>query len=1062
MTRRIARVIHRLLMWLLGICGAVAAAAAVLATFVAWELSRGPISLDFVTPYLAKALAGDESGMSVTIDHTLLSFSPESKLELEAEGVHVAQRGGPILSLPAFYIGLSAHAALRGVIAPTRITLDGPVLRLERDADGSLHLGLGADEVGASNDLGARLVAELAQPPDRHGPLGYLVEVGIHNAALTVDDRSLGVVWKAERTDIIVRRGADGIRGELRLTADAGGRKTEIDGILSYRIATASASTVLRFRDLRPAAWAVAAPALAPLAIADLPIGGEVRASFDIAGKALHDFSCDLVFGTGELHHAALVGSRLPVAHGALQASYDPALGRIAIGALDIDIGGPKLNVTGTVDGVGNGLLDGAWPQLLTIASQLRLEDLPVEHFAGLWPATLSPGTREFLTQQVHAGKLDKAEMQLGLHVDLRPGAGKLVQVDALSGNFAYSNLTVDYFPPLPSVTGVSGTATFNRQRVEFAPASGTVKGARVSSGNVVLSKLDTNDEQVAIDLSLAGPLRDVLEVLDSKPLRYAHEIGIDPGHVDGNFDARIRFAFPLLKKLPFSRVEYGAQASLGDVAINQVMFGRDLTGGDLKLQLDRAALQLDGSAKLGGIPLTLTWTYALKPQAPVLSRYIIHTELDDAARKAVGVELPADRLSGPVGVDLDYALGAGHKADATVALDLKKAALALAELGWTKAPGTQASAKLRVQLQDDRLAAIKEATFKGGGLDADIAASFAQGTDGASLSRLEIARLAVGKTNVMGSVVPRANGGWRVQLTGSSFDASALLANDHGKDSKPAAPRHDPPLAIDANFDRLVLGDQREATAVRGALFRDDDHWQAASIDLALSGGGTMSLRFGKAGGDHSFTLTSTDYGALLKLLDVTDTVRGGRIEINGKVDDSDTKRILRGHADGGDYKIVGAPMFARLLSVASFSGIGALLSGDGIPFSRLSADFAYGGGKISVTDMRANGSAIGINASGAIDFDGNSLDVSGTLVPAYSLNSVLGNVPVLGKLLLGGEGQGIFGANFRVAGSLDDPHITVNPLSAIAPGLLRNLFLFDAPAPGGGRQSAAGAGAK
>jgi hypothetical protein len=289
------------------------------------------------------------------------------------------------------------------------------------------------------------------------------------------------------------------------------------------------------------------------------------------------------------------------------------------------------------------------------------------------------------------------------------------------------------------------------------------------------------------------------------------------------------------------------------------------------------------------------------------------------------------------------------------------------------------------------------------------------------------------------------------------------LLASDHGKDPKPkAAPRHEPPLAIDASFDRFVLGDQRVATAVRAALFSDGDHWQAASVDLTMSGGGTMSLRFGKAGGDHNFTLTSSDYGALLQLLDVTDTVHGGRIEINGRVDDSDAERVLRGHADGRDYKIVGAPMFARLLSVASFSGIGALLSGDGIPFSRLSADFTYGGGKISVTDLRANGGAIGINASGGIDYDGNSLDVSGTLVPAYSLNSVLGNVPVLGKLLLGGEGQGIFGANFRIAGALDDPRISVNPLSAIAPGLLRNLFLFDAPAPSGARASAAGATAK
>jgi hypothetical protein len=61
---------------------------------------------------------------------------------------------------------------------------------------------------------------------------------------------------------------------------------------------------------------------------------------------------------------------------------------------------------------------------------------------------------------------------------------------------------------------------------------------------------------------------------------------------------------------------------------------------------------------------------------------------------------------------------------------------------------------------------------------------------------------------------------------------------------------------------------------------------------------------------------------------------------------------------------------------------------------------------------------------------------------VPAYALNSVIGNIPVIGSLLLGGEGQGLFAANYRVTGSAADPEVSVNPLSALAPGFLRRLF--------------------
>lgn len=1046
MTRRAALIVHRIVVLLVRLAGGIAAALAVLVTLAAWEMSRGPISLDMITPHLARALSNEESGITVAIDQTLVTFSPESKLELVARGVHLTQRGGARLTLPQLEIGLSPRAALHGIMAPTRITLDQPVLRLERDADGTMHFGFSGETAGVSGDWGAWLLADLAKPPDRHGTLGYLVHASIHDAALTVDDRSLGIVWKAERADVSLHRGTDGMRGDLRLAVDVGGRQTEINGVLAYRIAAGSLGLVLRFRDLQPAEWAVAGPAFAQLAVVDVPIGGEIRATIDLTDAALQDVSCDLVFGNGALRHSALVGGQLAIAGGALHAAYDPVSGRVDVTELALNVGGPRVTVAGTVDGVGHRLLDGIWPKALDIAATIEVQNLAVDEFSRFWPGSLSPGTREFVTQQVHAGRVDKAQMQLGVHVDLNSGTANMIRTEVLEGSLAYSNLTVDYFPPLASVVGVSGTATFDRKHVDFVPTTGAIKGTRVTGGTVKLSRLDTDDEQIAIDLSLTGPVRDVLDVLDSKPLRYAHELGIDPAHVGGNFDANIKFAFPLLRKLRFAQVDFGAEASVSGAAIEQVIFGRDLTDGDLKMQLGRSALQLDGTARVAGIPLTLTWVHSLKDSDPVVTRYVVHTQLDDAARKDLGLDAVADRLTGPVGVDVNYSAGADHRAEASVNLELKPAAIAISELGWSKPAGVPASGKLRLQLADDKLVALKEGVLKGGGIDAEVAAAFEPGASGLALARVEIARLTVGKTDITGNVSPRAAGGWRVKLTGPSFDATAL-ADD--LDQEPSTPRHDRPLEIEAAFDRVVLGEHREATSVRATMFRDDEHWQAASVDAALSGGGTVSLRFGKAGGDRNFILTSSDYGALLQLLDMSDNVRGGHIQLSGNVEDRGGARVLRGHADGGDYRIVGAPMFARLLSGASFTGIGALLTGEGIPFSRLSAEFTYGDGRFTANNMRAYGSAIGINSNGMIDYHQKTLDVSGTLVPAYLLNSVLGNIPMLGNLLLGGEGQGIFAANFRVAGSLADPRISVNPLSAIAPGRLRDLFLFGAPNP-------------
>jgi len=65
---------------------------------------------------------------------------------------------------------------------------------------------------------------------------------------------------------------------------------------------------------------------------------------------------------------------------------------------------------------------------------------------------------------------------------------------------------------------------------------------------------------------------------------------------------------------------------------------------------------------------------------------------------------------------------------------------------------------------------------------------------------------------------------------------------------------------------------------------------------------------------------------------------------------------------------------------------------------------------------------------------------------VPAYGINSLLGNIPVIGELLQGGEGEGLFAATYTASGKLSQPSFSVNPLAALAPGFLRGLFeVFD-----------------
>ena len=129
------------------------------------------------------------------------------------------------------------------------------------------------------------------------------------------------------------------------------------------------------------------------------------------------------------------------------------------------------------------------------------------------------------------------------------------------------------------------------------------------------------------------------------------------------------------------------------------------------------------------------------------------------------------------------------------------------------------------------------------------------------------------------------------------------------------------------------------------------------------------------------------------------------------------------------------------RILAFPSLTGFASALSGSGLPFSDFRGDFTYDGSRLTLDRVLAFGEALGITADGWVDLDKDVMELQGTVAPAYALNSILGNVPILGPLL-GGGSQGLFAANFRLSGANADPQVTVNPLSALAPGVLRELF--------------------
>ena len=82
-----------------------------------------------------------------------------------------------------------------------------------------------------------------------------------------------------------------------------------------------------------------------------------------------------------------------------------------------------------------------------------------------------------------------------------------------------------------------------------------------------------------------------------------------------------------------------------------------------------------------------------------------------------------------------------------------------------------------------------------------------------------------------------------------------------------------------------------------------------------------------------------------------------------------------------------------------------------------------------------------MGLTAKGTYDREYEEFNIEGTIAPAYGLNTFIGKIPVVGNLLSSKDGT-VFAANYSITGYLDDPKISINPLSALSPGSLKDLW--------------------
>lgn len=1029
--------VQRSVKMFLEVVGALVAGLLIITGFGVWRFSQGPISLEFLTPYIEGALSAPDGSVKVKLDRTVLAWAGWNRtLDLRAEGVHATDAAGQALAtFPEISVRLSVRALLRGVVAPTSLEVIGARLRLRRDASGKFDVQL-SDEQGAAaqTDILPVIVQDLLQPRDPDRPLSYLRQLRITAANLIVDDKHWDTSWRAQLNYLILSRDRTGIRAEANLAIAVGGDVSKFRASGLYDASAKVFDLDLAFDGLKPALFAQAMPDLAPLARVSLPLEGSVRAKVELTG-AVDGLRFDIRGGEGKLAVGDLLPEDLPVKSLEIRAALDDGGRRLTLGRAVLDLGGATFELSGGINGIG-----GDDQLILDVVGR----DIKVDDLARRWPETLAVNARRWVTTNLSRGTVDELRTSVSAH-----GQGydfSSVVLDKLAGSMALSGVEVRYLGKMPSVVDVAGNIRFDEKNFHISVNKGTVEGLSVDEGTADITGLDVKDQFIAIDLVLKGPLGDALRLIDHEPLGYASALGFKPDGVSGLTAVRLGLKFPLNHDLRFSQVQVAAAANMKDVGIAKIFLGQNLEKGDLSLQINKAGMEVSGKAALGQEPISIDWNERFGKQPD--RRIRIAGNLDDATRKSLGLDTDG-MIVGLVPVNLNWHTIDRQSSEIDLALDLTKSAMALPQLGWKKAEGVAGKANLSLLLVDEKLRAVRAFDIAAGDLTARGKVSFDPASG--AFRAVNFERLVFGRNDLVGSVDRGADGTYDVKLDGGGLDISPFLKTKPEKsgagvaETKPASPKkRGPKLAVEFKVDKLWLAEKatQSLNGVDGKLNYDGDHPTFAMMTSKTQSGAEARLQIEPSDTGRAISLNTGNAGDFLRALDVTDNVVGGKLKLSAKSDDTAPEMPINGTLRIDNYQLLKAPFLARLLTLASLTGIVDQLSGQGISFSSLLASFTKTGGKVEVQDGRTAGSALGFTFEGSLDFDANTIKLNGTIVPVYTLNSLLGNIPILGQILVGPKGGGVFAATYQATGDLDSPDISVNPLTALAPGILRGFL--------------------
>jgi hypothetical protein len=711
---------------------------------------------------------------------------------------------------------------------------------------------------------------------------------------------------------------------------------------------------------------------------------------------------------------------------------------RIAIG-IRFDTGGRRVLLTQA--DISNGEIGLAGTASIDYSAEPRLTlgfagtPMSASALKRMWPTLIVPEVREWVIDRIERGSLQRIEVGVNSPIKNLSRRGPPIPDDGLAVNIVASGVTLHPVDEMPAVrdadlkahvTGRTATVTIG-QAVADTPA-----GRKLNITDFVFEVPDLAPKPAParVKFRVDGPVPAAAEILASDRLSEFSGTLIDPNSSKGTVSALVTLGLPIKRALTKSDTTYTIAADLGGFSADRLVMNQKLEANALKIAANNAGYQVKGDVKINGQAATLEYRKPNEGDADIK----LQATLDDASRARLGLDLgPA--ISGAVPIKVSGKVGG---AESRVGIDADLTSLKLDNIlpGWVKLPGKSSHAVFNV-VQKPQSTRLEDIVIDGGGVSIKGSLEIDQNGDLMNANFPTYSPSDGDKTSLRAE--RGADGVVKVIMRGEVFDGRGFLKSAiSGKEADAKSKTKNFDFDVDLKLGAVAGYFGEALRSVDCKLSRRNGVIRSFTLSGKLGRDTplTADLR-GRAQGRDVIYLETNDGGAFFRFTDTYSKMMGGRLQL--AMDPPTVEPSAKeGLINVFDFSVKGESSLDRIAAGASSGAQG------GVSFSRLRAEFTRQNGQLSIREGVVKGPAVGATIEGSIDYPGNQVRMSGTFVPMYGLNNMFGQIPIVGLFLGGGSNEGLIGVTYEVVGTPGQPVLRVNPISAMAPGVLRKIFEF------------------